>query len=153
MSRNMLLTEALASQPAKRHKARVRRLPKNRVLWLVVGSLIVVLFLAVLVRGIGNYPFWSLPQVTAVDPPTGMPGDILTMLGRDLGRTRVAEVYLTDGKNNWKAEIVHQSARDIRFRMPANVEPGTLHFVLTTPGVPARWIPQLPPVVVPAARR
>jgi hypothetical protein len=92
MNRNIQLTEVLAVQPARRHKVRVRRLAKNRVLWLVVGSLIVALFLAVFVRGIGNYPFWSQPLVTAVDPPSGMPGEILTMLGRDLGKRKVAEV-------------------------------------------------------------
>jgi hypothetical protein len=140
--------------PAARRRATwTRRGPKNKILWPVIGSLIVCLFLVVLGRGIGNYPFWSQPQVTAVDPPSGLPGEILTMLGRDLGKTRVAEVYLTDGIQRWKAEIVHQSARDIRFRMPANAEPGTLHLVLTTPGVPERWIPQSPAVFVPAGKR
>jgi hypothetical protein len=152
MIRNHVLSNIAPAATARRHKTWTRRRPKNKVLWLVIGSLIVVLFLAVLVRGIGNYPFWSLPQVTAVDPPAGLPGEILTMLGRDLGKSKVAEIYLTDGKNHWRAEIVHQSARDIRFRMPANVDPGTLHLVLTTPGVPARWIPQSPSVFVPAKR-
>jgi hypothetical protein len=152
MIRNNVLTH-MTPVPAARRKAMwTRRAPKNKTLWLTIGSLIVVLFLAVFVRGIGNYPFWSQPQVTAVDPPSGLPGEILTMLGRDLGRAKVAEVYLTDGKRQWKAEIVHQSARDIRFRMPANVEPGILHLMLTTPGFPERWIPQSPPVFVPAKR-
>jgi hypothetical protein len=153
MIRNNVLTHTVPAPTARRGTAWTRRQPNNKMLWLVIGSLIVCLFLAVFVRGIGNYPFWSLPQVTAVDPPSGLPGEILTMLGRDLGKRKVAEVYLTDGTQRWRAEIVHQSPRDIRFRMPANVDCGTLHLVLTTPGNPQRWVPQTPPVFVPAAKR
>ena len=83
----------------------------------------------------------------------GMPGEILTMLGWDLGKSKVAEVYLTDGKSSWKAEIIHQSAKVVRVRIPANVIPGTLHVVLTTHGFPARWIAQSPAVLVPAAKQ
>ncbi len=152
MIRHNALADSPPVPPSRRRAAWMRRQPKNRLLWLVIGSLIVGLFLVVLARGIGNYPFWSQPQVTAVDPPVGLPGEILTMLGRDLGKSKVAEVYLTDGKNRWKAEIVHQSAKNIRFRIPANAESGTLHFVLTTPGIPTRWIDQSPAVLVPAAK-
>jgi len=152
MIRNNVLTDVAPAPAARRHRTRTRRRSENKALWLVIGSLIVVLFLAVLVRGVCSYPFWSEPQVTAVNPPSGLPGEILTMLGRDLGKRKVAEVYLTDGKERWKAEIVHQSPRAIRFRMPANVDPGTLHLVLTTPGVPQQWIPQSPAVSVPAKR-
>ena len=153
MIRNNVLAN-IPPVPATRRKAIwMRRRPKNKILWLVVGCLIVGLFVAVLARGIGNYPFWSQAQVTAVDPPAALPGEIVTMLGRDLGKSKVAEVYLTDGKNLWKAGIVHQSGRDIRFRMPANVDSGTLHFVLTTPGTPAQWIDQSPGIFVPAAKR
>jgi len=153
MIRNNVLSNIAPTAASRRHKTWTRRRPKIKVLWLVIGSLIVVLFLAMLVRGIGSYPFWSQPQVTAVEPPSGLPGEILTMLGRDLGKRKVAEVYLTDGKERWKAEIVHQSPRDIRFRMPANVDPGTLHLVLATPSVPQQWITQSPAVFVPAAKR
>ena len=153
MIRHNMLADIPPVPAATRKRAWTRRRPKNKVVWLVIGCLIVGLFLVVLARGIGNYPFWSQPQVTAVDPPTGLPGEILTMLGRDLGKSKVAEVYLTDGKSRWRAEIVHQSAKDIRFRIPADVDAGTLHLLITTPGSPARWIDQSPAVSVPVAKR
>jgi len=147
---NMLVDNRPA--PVRCHRGGARRRPKNKLLWQIIGGLIVVLFLAVLVKGISNYPFWSQAVVTAVDPPTGMPGEILTMLGRDLGKSKVAEVYLTDGKSLWMAEIVHQSGKDIRFRIPASAGSGTLHIVLTTPGLPVRWIDQSPSVIVPPTK-
>jgi hypothetical protein len=80
MIRNNVLTNTAPAPAARRDETWTRRRPKNKVLWLVIGSLIVVLFLAVLVRGIGNYPFWSQAYVTAVDPPEALPGETLTML-------------------------------------------------------------------------
>ena len=91
MIRTNVLSNIVPATGPRRHKAWTRRRPKNKVLWLVIGSLIVVLFLAMLVRGIGSYPFWSQPQVTAVEPPSGLPGEILTMLGRDLGKRALSE--------------------------------------------------------------
>ena len=40
----------------------------------------------------------TVPLLTAVEPDSGTYGDVLTVIGDNLDQTRVAALYLTDGK-------------------------------------------------------
>jgi hypothetical protein len=62
---------------------------KCRAVWLFFGFLIAGLFLAVLIFGIVDRPRPGEPLITAIEPPTGAPGEIVTALGRDIGTSRL----------------------------------------------------------------
>ena len=46
------------------------------------------------------WAFQGSPSVTTVDPDTGKPGDTVSAKGVNLAKAHVAEIYLTDGKND-----------------------------------------------------
>ena len=86
----------------------------------------------------------STAQLRAIDPP-GVPkaihvrevapaeakvGDILAAYGDNLNVDRVRELYLTDGKSDFKVEILEQADHKIRFRLPAWVPIGRLRVVV-----------------------
>jgi hypothetical protein len=115
---------------------------KSKALWMFLGFLIVTLFLAVLIFGVVDRPRPGEPLITAIEPPTGAPGEIVTALGRDLGTSHVAEIYLLTADSRWKIQIVSQSRAAIRFRIPAEVRRGRLTLAIKTTDVPSRWIEQ-----------
>ena len=69
-------------------------------------------------------------HVREVAPPEGKAGDILTAFGDNLNATRVKELWLTDGKADFKLEILEQTDRTIRFRLPEWVPAGRLRIVV-----------------------
>jgi hypothetical protein len=121
---------------------------KSRAIWLLLGFLIVGLFLAVLIFGVVDRPSPGEPRITAIEPPTGAPGEIVTALGRDIGTSRVAEIYLVNADTRWKVQIMSQSRGAIRFRIPAEVRGGRLTLAVKTVDVRSRWIEQPTSVLV-----
>jgi hypothetical protein len=121
---------------------------KSRVMWMFLGFFIVSLFLVVLIFGVINRPRPSEPLITAIEPPTGAPGEIMTALGLDIGTSRVAEIYLVSADTRRKVQIVSQSRTAIRFRIPAEVRRGRLTLAVKTTDVPSRWIEQPTSVLV-----
>ena len=63
------------------------------------------------------------PRVTAVDPDTGKVGEVATAKGENLDKDVVADLYLTDGKNDVKAVIMERAADSIKFKIP-QIKPG-----------------------------
>jgi hypothetical protein len=63
------------------------------------------------------------PHVTAVDPASGKPNDIVTVSGDDLAKPHVAAVFLSDDKDDHKVAIVSQAADKIMIKIP-EVKPG-----------------------------
>jgi hypothetical protein len=84
----------------------------------------------------------AVPAMKAVDPVTAKVGDVLTVTGENLDKANVAEVYLTDGKNDFKAAIAEQDAGTIKFKVPANAKPGRLALMLLTKGKEPKLIEQ-----------
>jgi hypothetical protein len=76
-----------------------------------------------------------MPWISSVDPTSGKPGDTLTAQGANLGPDRVADIYLTDGKADFKAKILEQNATSIRFRIPAVTAPGRMALMFS----PRAW--------------
>jgi hypothetical protein len=69
----------------------------------------------------------KLPQaihLRDVTPPEGKAGDILTGYGDNLNTSRVKELWLTDGKTDYKVEVLEQTDHTIRFRLPDWVPAG-----------------------------
>jgi hypothetical protein len=121
---------------------------KCRAVWLFFGFLIAGLFLAVLIFGIVDRPRPGEPLITAIEPPTGAPGEIVTALGRDIGTSRVAEISLVSADTRWKVQIVSQSHAAIRFRIPAEVRRGQLTLAVKTVDARSRWIEQPTSVLI-----
>lgn len=77
------------------------------------------------------HAFQAVPRLTSVDPDSGKKGDVISAKGESLSKASIAELYLSDPKNDTKAEITEQSDTEIKFKVPA-VAPGRYH--LTTLG-------------------
>jgi hypothetical protein len=120
---------------------------RRRIMWQFVMFLIVGLFMLVVVVSIITRQRAGAPLVTAVEPPTVLPGEVVTALGRELGESRVAEIQLTGPQGRWKAEMVSQSRSAVRFKVPRQVEPGRLLLVIKTTD-PPQWIEQPASLVV-----
>jgi IPT/TIG domain len=74
------------------------------------------------------------PQMTSVEPGTGVSGDVLTVTGERLDQTYVAAVYLTDGKNDIKVVITEQTATSIKFQIPTEAKAGRFALMVLTSG-------------------
>ena len=57
-------------------------------------------------------------RVTAVEPDAGKVGDMVTAKGENLDKDVVADLYLTDGKNDVKVAITERAADSIKFKIP-----------------------------------
>ncbi len=80
----------------------------------------------------------SFPRMTSVDPMTAKVGDVVTVSGENLDKGNVAEVFLTDGKNDTKVVLAEQSASEIKFKVPDSVKPGRFGLVIRTPTTPPK---------------
>jgi len=63
------------------------------------------------------------PHVTAVDPASGKPNDLVTVTGGSLEKSHVSGVFLSDDKDDHKAVVVSQAADKIMIKIP-DVKPG-----------------------------
>ena len=62
-------------------------------------------------------------RVTSVEPDSGKVGDVAMAKGENLDKDVVADLYLTDGKNDVKAEITERAPDSIKFKVP-KIKPG-----------------------------
>jgi|SRR5581483_343936 len=63
------------------------------------------------------------PRLTSVEPDTGKVGDTATAKGENLDKDVVADLYLTDGKNDVKTTITARASDSITFKVP-QIHPG-----------------------------
>jgi hypothetical protein len=75
------------------------------------------------------------PMMRVVEPAAAKAGDDVLVKGDYLGENLVAEVYLTDGKANLKVEVLSQSDKEIKFKVPAEAKPGAYRLMVLTTGV------------------
>jgi len=78
----------------------------------------------------------------SVEPASAKNGADVTVSGENLDKANVAEVYLTDGQNDTKVEIIEQAAATIKIRVPASMKPGRFGLVVLTASKPQRLIEQ-----------
>jgi hypothetical protein len=76
----------------------------------------------------------AIPQMQTVDPASGRSGDVVAVNGDNLDQNTVAELYLTDGKEDVKVEITEQTTTVIKFKIPANAKTGRLALMVLTKG-------------------
>jgi len=63
------------------------------------------------------------PRITTVEPDNGKVGDTATAKGENLDKDVVADLYLTDGKNDVKTIITARAPDSITFKIP-QLQPG-----------------------------
>jgi hypothetical protein len=72
------------------------------------------------------------PRMKSVEPASGKVGDDLTVSGENLDAKFVKEVYLTDGKTDFKMEVKEQTAEAIKAKVPDKVKPGRYSLMVLT---------------------
>ena len=69
-------------------------------------------------------------HIREVNPPAGKIGDTFIAKGTDLNASSVKELWLTNGKEDFKVVILQQSDSVIRFKVPETVPAGKLRLVV-----------------------
>lgn len=82
-----------------------------------------------------------VPRLQTVEPGNGKKGDVLAATGVNLEKTNLAELFLTDGKADVKAEVTEQSATTIKFKVP-EIKPGRYNLMVLTAGGSPRYVEQ-----------
>lgn len=75
--------------------------------------------------------FQGLPRCTSVEPDTAKAGTTISAKGENLDKNSVAEVYLTDGKDDTKVALAEQTAAEIKFQVP-QIKAGRYHLAILT---------------------
>jgi hypothetical protein len=70
------------------------------------------------------------PVMRTVNPETVKAGAVATVSGEYLDKTRVAEVYLTDGNVDVKVEILAQTAGSLKFKVPDKTAAGRYNLMV-----------------------
>jgi hypothetical protein len=72
------------------------------------------------------------PRMKSVEPASGKVGDELTVSGENLDAKFVKEVYLTDGKTDFKLQVTQQAAESVKVKIPDKVKPGRYSLMVLT---------------------
>lgn len=97
-----------------------------RALYLVVFVFIFLFAVQSASRGAATEDRNPLPTpvMRTVNPEAVKAGAVASVSGEFLDKSRVAEVYLTDGKVDIKVEIIEQASGSLKFRVPENTAAG-----------------------------
>ena len=63
-------------------------------------------------------------RITKVEPEAAKPGDTVSVIGDGIDNANVTTFYLTDGKNDFKCQVVEQTATLVKFKVPADMKRG-----------------------------
>ena len=75
--------------------------------------------------------FDGFPRCTLVDPDTAKTGDTVNVTCSNVDKTTVADLYLTDGKDDTKIAVMEHTADKITFHVP-RIKPGRYHIAFLT---------------------
>jgi hypothetical protein len=84
----------------------------------------------------------AMPRLSTVTPDTGKAGDVITTEGENLEKAHVAELYMTDGKEDIKVVMSEQTATTIKFTVPAKVKAGSFNLMILTTGAAPKLLVQ-----------
>ena len=91
--------------------------------------LVLLLFFTMIVATVLAFDGFS--KIASVEPDTGKVGDSASAKGENLDKSKIGELFLTDGKNDVKAKITEQSDSEIKFTVP-KIEAGRYRLMLLT---------------------
>ena len=83
-----------------------------------------------------------MPSIKTVDPASGKVGDLIKASGENLEKKIVAQLYLTDGKNDVPCQVTEQTATAISFKIPTSAKPMRYSLVVLTTGKDPKLIEQ-----------
>ena len=89
------------------------------------------LFALLLISPAALSAFEGLPKCTAVDPDTAKTGDTVNVTCENVDATTIAELYLTDGKDDTKVAVVERTNDKIKFQVPS-IKAGRYHIAFLT---------------------
>jgi len=75
--------------------------------------------------------YQAFPRCTSVEPDTAKSGDSISAKGENLGKSSIAELYLTDGQKDFRVAIAEQSDTELKFKVP-QVKAGRYHLAILT---------------------
>jgi hypothetical protein len=75
--------------------------------------------------------FQGQPRCTAVDPDTAKTGDTVNATCENVSKSTVADIYLTDGKDDTKIAVMEHTEGKIKFQVP-RIKPGRYHLAILT---------------------
>ncbi len=84
----------------------------------------------------------GVPIMRALDRDEAMRGDTVIVSGDHLSKANVAELYLTDGKNDVKVTISEQTEATIKFLIGKDVKFGRYSLMILTGGDAPMFIEQ-----------
>lgn len=65
-----------------------------------------------------------VPMATQMEPRSGPPGTVVTIIGKTLEKNRVEEIYLTDHRFDLLVKVLEQTNERITIRVPPFAKPG-----------------------------
>ncbi len=80
------------------------------------------------------------PLMRTVDPYKLSAGEQVVIVGDNLDKERIAEVYVCDGKENTPVTIVAQEEKKLVVKLPQTVKPGRYSFVVLLADTPPMFI-------------
>jgi len=83
------------------------------------------------VGSITTWAFDGFARMATVEPDSGKVGDVVSAKGEYLDKAYIAELYLTDGKNDFKAVMTEQTGAEIKFKVP-KAQAGRYHLMILT---------------------
>jgi hypothetical protein len=75
--------------------------------------------------------FQGQPRCTAVEPDTAKTGDTVNVTCENVNKSTVADMYLTDGKDDTKISVMEHTDDKIKFQVP-RIKPGRYHIAVLT---------------------
>ena len=90
------------------------------------------ILLLALVAGLAPVAFAQVPVVNSIDPTEAPAGAVIAATGVNLDSAKVAEVYLTDGVNDIKVQVLEQKPESLKFKVPNDAKAGGYNVMLAT---------------------
>jgi hypothetical protein len=87
-------------------------------------------------------------RITSVDPVSAKPGDVVTASGDGIDPANVDALYLTNGKDDIEVPMSEQTAKTIKFKIPAGVKAGRWTLMVRTKGDEPKLLEQPTKVTV-----
>jgi hypothetical protein len=80
------------------------------------------------------------PVMRTVNPESVKAGEVATVAGEYLDKSRVKELYLTNTTGDVKVQVVEQTSVAIKFKLPEKVAPGRYNLLVLLVDEPERLI-------------
>ena len=109
--------------------------------WIFTLVPIFILFSGVALRAADDKGDETRALIQTVNPADVHNGDTVVATGVNLGKKFVLDLYITDGKDDVKVEVVSQTNTEITFKVPADIK-GRYRLMIMTNAVVPQFIEQ-----------